>query len=55
MNIYGATAFWTMTIAVYSEDGTGDAVYRWNGIDGVYDSIIAAGMRPLVEISFMPQ
>ena len=40
--------------AVYSEDGAGNAVYTWNGIDGVYDSIIAAGMRPLVEIGFMP-
>jgi xylan 1,4-beta-xylosidase len=40
--------------AVYSEDASGNAVYTWNGIDGVYDSIIAAGMRPLVEISFMP-
>lgn len=40
--------------SVYTEDGTGAAVYRWNGIDGVYDSITAAGMRPLVEISFMP-
>ena len=40
--------------AVYSEDASGNAVYTWNGIDGVYDSITAAGMRPLVEISFMP-
>lgn len=40
--------------AVYSEDASGNAVYTWAGIDGVYDSIIAAGMRPLVEISFMP-
>ena len=40
--------------AVYTEDASGNAVYNWNGIDGVYDSITAAGMRPLVEISFMP-
>lgn len=39
--------------AVYSENG-GNAVYTWTSIDRIYDSIVAVGMRPLVEISFMP-
>jgi len=41
-------------VAVYSEDGQGNAVYSWTNLDRVYDSIMAAGMRPFVEISFMP-
>jgi xylan 1,4-beta-xylosidase len=41
-------------IAVYSEDASGNAVYAWARLDMVYDAIMAAGMRPIVEISFMP-
>jgi xylan 1,4-beta-xylosidase len=41
-------------IAVYSEDASGNAVYDWTRMDMVYDAIMAAGMRPIVEISFMP-
>ena len=40
-------------IAVYSENN-GTAVYDWTRFDQVYDAIIAAGMRPIVEISFTP-
>ena len=40
-------------IAVYSESN-GTAVYDWTRFDQVYDAIIAAGMRPIVEISFTP-
>jgi xylan 1,4-beta-xylosidase len=41
-------------IAVYSEDASGNAVYDWTRLDMIYDAIMAAGMRPIVEISFMP-
>jgi xylan 1,4-beta-xylosidase len=40
-------------IAVYSESN-GTAVYDWTRFDQVYDAIVAAGMRPIVEISFTP-
>ena len=40
--------------AVYTEDAAGEPVYDWSSIDAIYDAIIAAGMRPLVEISFTP-
>ncbi len=40
--------------SVYSEDASGNAVYRWTSIDKIYDSVMAAGMRPLVEIGYMP-
>jgi len=41
-------------IGVYSEDASGAPVYNWSGPDAIYDAIIAAGMRPMVEISFTP-
>ena len=41
--------------AVYSEDAAGNPLYDWSSIDAIYDAITAAGMRPLVEISFTPK
>jgi xylan 1,4-beta-xylosidase len=29
-------------------------VYDWTNLDAIYDSVVAAGMRPEVELSFMP-
>jgi xylan 1,4-beta-xylosidase len=40
-------------IGVYSESG-GTAAYDWTRLDQVYDAIAAAGMKPIVEISFTP-
>jgi xylan 1,4-beta-xylosidase len=40
--------------AVYAEDASGVAIYDWSNLDAIYDAIVAAGMRPLVEISFTP-
>jgi xylan 1,4-beta-xylosidase len=42
-------------VGLYSEDPAGTPVYRWVRFDAVYDAITAAGMRPLVEIGFMPK
>ena len=41
-------------VGVYSEPG-GVPTYTWTKLDQIYDAIIAAGMRPFVEISFMPK
>jgi xylan 1,4-beta-xylosidase len=41
-------------IGVYSENASGNPVYTWTRFDQVYDAIVAAGMRPVLEISFMP-
>lgn len=41
-------------IGLYSENAAGTPVYNWTRFDQVYDAIATAGMRPLVEISFMP-
>jgi xylan 1,4-beta-xylosidase len=40
-------------IGVYSESN-GTAAYDWTRLDQVYDAIAAAGMKPIVEISFTP-
>jgi len=37
-------------VAPYKSAGT----YDWTNLDAIYDSVVAAGMRPEVEISFMP-
>jgi len=41
-------------VGVYSEDASGAPIYDWSALDAIYDAIVAAGMRPLVEISFTP-
>ncbi len=40
---------------VYSEDAKGNAVYNWSYVDHIYDVLLANGIRPFVEISFMPK
>ena len=40
---------------VYTEDAAGKPVYSWTILDRIFDSFQAAGVRPLVEIGFMPQ
>ena len=41
--------------AVYAEDASGAPIYDWSSVDAIYDAIVAAGMRPMVEISFTPR
>ena len=40
---------------VYSEDKQGNPVYNWSYVDQIYDGLLAEGVRPFVEISFMPK
>jgi xylan 1,4-beta-xylosidase len=40
---------------VYSEDKQGNPVYNWSFVDQIYDGLLANGVRPFVEISFMPK
>jgi len=39
----------------YREDANGDAVYDWTILDAIFDSYRARGVRPYVQIGFMPQ
>lgn len=40
---------------VYTEDAAGKPVYSWVILDRIFDAFHNAGIRPLVEIGFMPQ
>ena len=42
-------------MGVYNEDEHGNAVYNFDYVDQVYDGLLANGVRPVVEISFMPK
>lgn len=38
----------------YREDASGRPVYDFSGMDAVYDRWLAAGIRPIVELDFLP-
>jgi xylan 1,4-beta-xylosidase len=40
---------------VYSEDANGKPVYDFKLFDGIFDAYKAAGVRPMVELGFMPE
>ncbi len=41
-------------VGVYDEDRSGAALYNYSYVDQIYDGLLAAGVRPFVELSFMP-
>jgi xylan 1,4-beta-xylosidase len=42
-------------VGVYSEDAQGQPVYNWSYVDQIYDGLLESGVRPFVEMSFMPR
>jgi xylan 1,4-beta-xylosidase len=42
-------------VGVYNEDEHGVPVYNFAYVDQIYDGLLANGVRPVVEISFMPK
>jgi xylan 1,4-beta-xylosidase len=40
---------------VYSEDANGKPIYDFKLLDGIFDAYKEAGVRPLVELGFMPK
>jgi xylan 1,4-beta-xylosidase len=40
---------------VYTEDAAGNPVYSWTILDRIFDTFHDAGIKPLVEIGFMPE
>jgi len=42
-------------VGVYNEDEHGNAVYNFAYVDQIYDGLLKDGVRPYVEISFMPR
>jgi xylan 1,4-beta-xylosidase len=49
-----ASLKWGSTNA-YTEDAAGHAVYDWSILDRIFDAYQQTGVKPLVEIGFMPQ
>ena len=42
-------------VGVYNEDEHGNPVYNFSYVDQIYDGLLQNGIRPVVEISFMPK
>jgi xylan 1,4-beta-xylosidase len=42
-------------VGVYNEDEHGSPVYNFAYVDQIYDGLLKLGVRPFVEISFMPK
>jgi xylan 1,4-beta-xylosidase len=42
-------------LGIYDEDPHGKPVYNFSYIDQIYDGLLANGVKPFVEISFMPK
>ncbi|HUY84701.1 MAG TPA: hypothetical protein VMU86_08990, partial [Steroidobacteraceae bacterium] len=42
-------------VGVYSEDDHGNPVYNFTLVDTIYDGLLKNGVRPFVELSFMPR
>ncbi len=42
-------------VGVYHEDEHGSPVYNFSYVDQIYDGLLKNGVRPVVEISFMPR
>jgi xylan 1,4-beta-xylosidase len=41
-------------VGVYDEDKEGRSVYNFSYVDQIYDGLLTSGVRPFIEISFMP-
>ena len=49
-----ASLKWGSTNA-YTEDASGKSKYDWTILDRIFDTYVERGMKPLVEIGFMPE
>jgi xylan 1,4-beta-xylosidase len=41
-------------VGVYNESSDGKPIYNWTYVDQIYDGLLENGVRPFVELSFMP-
>lgn len=53
-NSTGPDLKWGYTDA-YREDSAGNPVYNWTLVDSIIDAFVERGMKPLMEIGFMPK
>lgn len=53
-NSAGPDLKWGYTDA-YKEDSKGKAIYNWTIVDSIIDTYVSRGIKPLMEIGFMPK
>ncbi|TDH23545.1 beta-xylosidase [Segetibacter sp. 3557_3] len=53
-NSPGPDLKWGFTNA-YQEDAAGKPIYNWTVVDSIIDTYVQRGMKPLMEIGFMPK
>src|SRR5688572_12821915 len=53
-NSPGSDLKWGFTDA-YKEDKKGKRIYNWTIVDSIVDTYVQRGMKPLMEIGFMPK
>ncbi|MBV9301956.1 MAG: glycosyl hydrolase family 39 [Acidobacteriaceae bacterium] len=42
-------------VGVYDEDAQGKPIYNFSYVDQIYDGLLESGVKPFVELSFMPR
>src|SRR5580704_19317745 len=42
-------------VGVYGEDSSGAPIYNFSYVDQIYDVLLQSGVRPFIELSFMPR
>ena len=42
-------------VGIYDEDAQGHPLYNFSYVDQIYDGLLANGVRPFIELSFMPK
>ena len=45
---------WGSTNA-YTEDAAGNPIYNWRIVDSIFDTYVSRGLKPMAELSFMPE
>lgn len=51
----GTAALKWGSTGMYGEDGRGRPIYDWEIVDGIFDAYLTQGVRPYVQIGFMPE
>ena len=51
----GTPAFKWGSTGAYDENADGNPIYNWTILDGIFDIYLQRGVRPYVEIGFMPK
>ena len=53
-NTSASTRSFDDEVGLYDEDAAGNPIYNFSYVDQIYDGLLQNGVRPFVELSFMP-